>query len=65
MRKISILSLHLGYGGIERAIVSLANSLCSKYEIEIAVVYKLYDKSSFEIDNRVKVKYLNLIVFRM
>ena len=38
MRKISILSLHLGYGGIERAIVSLANSLCSKYEIEIAVV---------------------------
>ena len=59
MRKISILSLHLGYGGIERAIVSLANSLCSKYEIEIAVVYKLYDKSSFEIDNRVKVKYLN------
>ena len=37
MKKISSLALHLGYGGIEQAIVSLANSLSSKYEIEISV----------------------------
>lgn len=59
MKKVSILALHLGYGGIEKCIVTLANSLCSKYEVEIAVCYKLYDKSAFQIDDRVKVKYLN------
>lgn len=58
MKKISILSLHLGYGGIEKSIVALANLLCSKYKVEIACVYKLFDKPVFELDNRVKVKYL-------
>lgn len=59
MKKISILALHLGYGGIEKCIVALANMLCDKYNVEIAVCYKLYDKSAFDIDSRVKVKYLN------
>ena len=56
MKKVSILSLHLGYGGIEKCVVTLANSLCSKYEVEIAVCYKLYDKPAFDIDDRVKIK---------
>ena len=59
MKKISILSLHLGYGGIEKSIVSLANVLCEKYEVEIATCYKLYDKCVFDLDKRVKVLYLN------
>ena len=59
MKKISILALHLGYGGIERCITSLANILCEKYNVEIAVCYKLYDKPAFELDERVKIKYLN------
>ena len=59
MKKISILSLHLGYGGIEKCVVTLANSLCDKYEVEIATCYKLYETSAFPIDERVKVKYLN------
>ena len=59
MKKVSILSLHLGYGGIEKCVVSLANTLCSRYEVEIAVCYKLYDKPAFDIDDRVKIKYLN------
>lgn len=58
MKKISILSLHLGYGGIEKSIAALANLLCSKYKVEIACVYKLYDKPVFELDDRVKIKYL-------
>ncbi len=58
MKKISILSLHLGYGGIEKSIVALANLLCDKYQVEIACIYKLYDKEAFELDKRVKVKYL-------
>lgn len=59
-KKIAILSLHLGYGGVERAITSLANSLAKldKYDIEIVSVYKLYEKSVFDIDEKVKVTYL-------
>lgn len=59
MKKVSILALHLGYGGIEKSVVSLANLLCEKYDVEIAVCYNLYGKSIFELDNRVKVTYLN------
>lgn len=58
MKKISILSLHLGYGGIEKSIVALANILCQKYEVEIVCIYKLYDVPAFDIDNRVKITYL-------
>ena len=61
MKKISILSLHLGYGGIEKSIVALANLLCDKYEVEIACSYKLYEKSVFAIDERVKIIYLTSV----
>ena len=59
MKKISILALHLGYGGIEKCVVNLANTLCEKYDVEIAVCYKLYDNSVFKLKDKVKVKYLN------
>lgn len=59
MKKVSILSLHLGYGGIEKCVVTLANALCDRYEVEIAVCYKIYDKSAFSLDDRVKIRYLN------
>lgn len=58
MKKVSILSLHLGYGGIEKSIVNLANTLCSRYEVEIACTYRLFDKSAFDLNPKVKVKYL-------
>lgn len=58
MKKISILSLHLGYGGIEKSIVALANLLAKNYKVEIACTYKLYDKSAFSLDPKVKIKYL-------
>ena len=59
MKKISILSLHLGYGGIEKCVVNLANVLCKRYQVEIAVSYQLYEKSVFPLDSKVKVVYLN------
>lgn len=58
MKKVAILSLHLGYGGVEKSIVALANILCQKYQVEIICIYKLYDKPAFDIDDRVKVTYL-------
>ena len=59
MKKISILSLHLGYGGIEKSIISLANLLVKKYKVEIAVCYKLYDEPVFYLDKKVSIVYLN------
>ena len=58
MKKISILALHLGYGGIEKSITALANMLCDDYEVEIACSYKLFEKSVFPVDEKVKIIYL-------
>lgn len=58
MKKITILCLHLGYGGIERAVSTLSNILVKNYEIEIVSTYKVYDKPAFEINENVKIKYL-------
>ena len=58
MKKIAILSLHLGYGGIEKSVATLANILVNNYDVEIISTYKLYDKPVFDIDERVKIKYL-------
>ena len=58
MKKISILSLHLGYGGIEKSIIALANLLSDNYDVEIACSYKLYDKPAFNLSKKVKVRYL-------
>ena len=58
MKKISILSLHLGFGGIEKSVAALANILCKDYDVEIACTYKLLDKPAFNIDSKVKIKYL-------
>lgn len=58
MKKITIFSLHLGYGGIEQSVVNLANLLCDDYQVEIISTYKLEDTPAFEIDEKVKVTYL-------
>lgn len=58
MKKITILALHLGVGGVENSIISLANMLCERYEVEIVSTYKLYSEPAFRIDDRVRVLYL-------
>lgn len=59
MKKISILGLHLGIGGVEKAIVSLANALSNNYDVTIVLSYKVLDKPIFNINESVKIKYLN------
>ena len=54
-KKVTILSLHLRVGGIEKAICSLANMLVDDYDVEIVNVYKLCEPS-FYIDERVQIK---------
>ncbi|MBQ6477489.1 MAG: glycosyltransferase [Bacilli bacterium] len=58
MKKVSILTLHMGYGGIEKSAAAIANVLCEKYEVEIVCSYKLYEKPTFPLNKKVKVKYL-------
>ena len=58
MKKLTILALHLGYGGIENAVSSLANNLCNTYDIEIVSVYKLYDKPGYNLNDKIKITYL-------
>lgn len=58
MEKVSILALHLGYGGIEKSIASLANIIVQKYEVEIICIYKILDQPAFNFNPKVKIKYL-------
>jgi len=58
LNKVTIIALHLGYGGVEKAVANLANILKDDYEVEIISVYRLYDKPIFNIDKKVKIKYL-------
>ena len=58
MRKVSILSLHLGYGGIEKSIVSLANLLSRKYNVEMPIVDCVFDVLYDGLDPREAVNIL-------
>lgn len=58
INKISIIVLHLGFGGVENSICSLANMLCDYYTIEIISVYKLLNRPAFELNPKINVKYL-------
>ena len=58
MKKIAILSLHLNYGGVEKAVSTLANMLCDDYKVEIICTYKMGNKPVYKIDDKVKIKYL-------
>lgn len=62
MKKVTILALHLGYGGIEKCIAALANSLVDTYKVEILAIYKLYDETAFYIDPKVHIRYLSKVV---
>lgn len=56
--KITFLALHLGFGGVEKYIITIANMLSEKYEVEIIATYKTTNIPSFPVSNKVKVSYL-------
>lgn len=58
MKTIRILALHLAYGGVEKAIISMANLFAEKYNVEIICVYNMPGSPAFPLDSRVKVSYL-------
>ena len=58
MKKITILMLHLNFGGIERQTITMANNLCDKYDIEIVSVYNFNNNIAYNINSKIKIKYL-------
>ena len=58
MKRIRIISLHLAYGGVEKAIINMANMFVKNYDVEILSVYKMTEQPSLPLDERVKVRYL-------
>ncbi len=58
MKKITIISLHLNYGGIEKYISSLCKMLQDEYKINLIITYKMNEKPSFNFSNKIDIKYL-------
>lgn len=58
MKKITILSSNLGYGGIEKYISSFCKMLEKDYIINIICVYKVSKKPAFSFSNKINIKYL-------
>ncbi len=58
MKKVTILALHLGYGGIEKTLISLANMLVPFYEVEIISTYQVLETPAFSLDSKVSITYL-------
>lgn len=56
--KITILALHLGYGGVEQYLSSLCKMLENDYEINIISTYKVLEKPAFYFSDKVNITYL-------
>lgn len=60
--KIAILSLHLGFGGVEQVVANMANMLSSKYDVEIVSLYKNKELIPFKINDEVNIVYLTNLI---
>lgn len=58
MKIVHIIALHLAFGGIEKAICSMANLFAERCEVEIISVYNMPDSPAFPLDERVRIRYL-------
>ena len=58
MNTIHIIALHLAFGGVERAIINMANLFAERYDVEIISVYNMPNSPAYPIDERVRVRYL-------
>lgn len=57
--KISFLALHMGYGGVEKAITNQANMLCEEYDVEIISLYRVVSDIPYELNDKIKIIYLS------
>lgn len=57
-KSITILALHLNYGGVEKYISSLCKMLHNEYKIRIISTYNNDNKTAFKFDKNVEIEYL-------
>lgn len=57
-KQVNIIALHLGTGGVEKAIISMANLFAERYDVRLYSVYKVPGSPSLPVDSRVSVRYL-------
>lgn len=57
-KKITIVALHLGTGGVEKYISSLCSMLEDSYKINIISSYKVSNTPGFYFSNKINIKYL-------
>lgn len=57
-KTVNIIALHLGVGGVEKAIVSMANLFARRYEVNLFSVYDMPDSPAFPVDEGVRLLYL-------
>ena len=55
---VNIIALHLGVGGVEKAIISMANLFAERYDVRLYSVYKLPGAPVLPIDDRVSLRFL-------
>ena len=61
MKKICFIGFGLfTIGGCQRVTISLANSLCDKYETHLISLCKIPEDHSYEVDEKVKVHTLGM-----
>lgn len=57
-KQVNIIALHLGVGGVEKAITGMANLFAERYDVRLYSVYKLPGTPAMPIDERVSVRFL-------
>lgn len=57
-KTITILALHLNFGGVEKYISSLCKMLQDNYNINIICTYNNNNKTAFEFDKHINIEYL-------
>ena len=58
-KRVSLYTLHLGFGGTERSTVDIANMLSKKYNVHIISLYKVNEQIPYRLNDNVKVIYLS------
>lgn len=58
MKTVHIIALHLAFGGVEKAIINMANLFVERYDVEIISVYRMPGSPAYPLDERVRVRYL-------
>ena len=57
-KKVTIMCLHTGIGGIEKYVASLTKMLSINYEVRVVATYKVKNRMTEDFDKNVKIDYL-------